>query len=287
MPVAFLILGLITIVLTILACCGFATEYGLTSLVYFLLIILVIGLEIGLGAYWVHIQPDYPPVITAIEQSTTVSLYPTHNTKVTIPSNKTTVLPTSLAPDPDESTTESSTSSSSVSTTISTTAKTPPPFDRNEIRWRKNKTSPYLPNASEDSEVIIEAEVDLEAFDGSPEWRSLQLTFKCCGMNGAKDFMDKGEGIPLECCTRKVYNFSKVAVCELPKKVQKGCLEVLLVRLYMDRLLLGTLSIISGSLTLIILVTSFFIRYEEESGMDIEDEDIYTGDEFCPPSNCR
>lgn len=76
-----------------------------------------------------------------------------------------------------------------------------------------------------------------------------------------------------------------ITKCELRDSAQKGCLEVLLVRLYLDRLILGTISIIAGSVTLIMLVASFFIRYEEDFAAD--EDDYREFDDFCPGVDCR
>lgn len=66
-----------------------ATNYGLTSLIYFLVTIILIGLEIGLGAYWVHIQPDYAPAFTKSTTTTTIATtYECVNeTETTVPSS--------------------------------------------------------------------------------------------------------------------------------------------------------------------------------------------------------
>lgn len=65
-----------------------------------------------------------------------------------------------------------------------------------------------------------------------------------------------------------------------------GCLEVLTVRLYLDRLILGSLSIVAGTITLIVLVISFFIHYDDDA---LEGEPMMgeEGDEYCPATNCR
>lgn len=298
MPVAFLILGLLTILVTVLACCGLATEYGMPSLVYFLLIILLIGLEIGLGAYWVHIQPDYPPAFSnmPVENST---IHPNYTTRATAISPYNSSEMTDL-PDISFSPDFSVSGDTATPPIITTTTKIPPkPIDSDDIDPHKIEASEIAvedEKVVEDGKVVNETTnvvivksvvVDFEAFERSEDWRSFQLTFKCCGINGAKDFIDRGEGVPPECCNEKTINGSAIVVCELKKSAQKGCLEVLLVRLYVDRLILGILSIVAGSLTLIMLVTSFFIRYDDDLNVTDDDDDFFEGHEFCPPSGCR
>lgn len=62
-----------------------------------------------------------------------------------------------------------------------------------------------------------------------------------------------------------------------------GCLEVLTYRIYVDRLILGSISIIAGTVTLIVLVISFFLRYDDDV---LEGEMVYAN-EYCPDGNCR
>lgn len=252
MPAAFLFVGLLTIVLTVLACCGTATSYGLKSLVYFLLMLLLIGLEIGLGAYWVHIQPDYPPEFSGgPTETTTLSdiddieglpetplkfLHLNHSSLVTLIPSETT----------------------------------------KQNRKEQNHIS---------DKVVVASVLNVDAFKRSEDWRSFQLSFECCGINGAKDFIDRGEGVPPECCIEKKLN--DTILCELNKSAQKGCLKALLVRLYVDRLILGTISIIAGTVALIMLVTSFFIDFENEPNTTYEDDPGYDCNEVCDQDDFR
>lgn len=265
MPMAFLILGLLTIALTILACCGMATDYGLTSLVYFLSIVVLIGLEIGLGAYWVNIQTLFVPGFF-----TTPATELANNT---FPSTYKTTL-TTLQYEFDYSLNDYSTDSLD---SISTVMESSPPTT--EVKT----TTPPSPRRRK---VMAASAVDFRSFEHQEEWRTMQLTFKCCGMNGAKDFIDQGKGVPPECCkAKRTKEKNNTVLCELTKNAQQGCLEALLVRLFVDRLILGSLSIIAGSLTLIMLVTSFFIRFDDD--VNSPGAELFEGDEFCGPTGCR
>lgn len=75
--------------------------------------------------------------------------------------------------------------------------------------------------------------------------------------------------------------------CRLRKSAARGCLQALLDRLRWDRIILGTISIITGSVTLIVLVSSFFISFEENDLMCLEEEHWVEmpEEDFCPPEN--
>lgn len=275
MPIAFLLLGMLTIALTILACCGMATDYGLTSLVYFLAIILLIGLEIGLGAYWVNIHTVFiPDLLTtpAVEENSTVpsTFEPTWTTSEY---------------EFDYSLYDYSTDSTDSTDSITTVAESLQPLKvEKPTPIPKPKPRSRPPPTSRRRKVVVASFSDFRYFERQEKWRSFQLTFKCCGINGASDFIDKGKGVPPECCKARRVNENSTELCELTKYAQNGCLEALLVRLFADRLILGTLSIIAGSLTLIMLVTSFFIRFDDD--VNSAGGELFEGDEFCGPSDC-
>lgn len=56
----FMILGIITILVAIFACLQLATEFALTAVCYFIIVVLLILLLIGTGAFWVNVNPNYP-----------------------------------------------------------------------------------------------------------------------------------------------------------------------------------------------------------------------------------
>lgn len=74
MPVVFLVLGILSLFLSAFSCSRMATIYGISCFIYFLLIILLIALEIGLGVYWVN--HSLPEVIKP-EFGTTITPHPT------------------------------------------------------------------------------------------------------------------------------------------------------------------------------------------------------------------
>ena len=287
MPVAFLCLGVITIVVSILACCGMATDYGFNSFIFFLLILLLIGLELGMGAYWVHIQPEYPPELTSFSttpfeitnttcEDVDCDTEDVDETLDTLPYTMNT-LPYSMT------TLDYSTSEITdiTETLLSSIPPSPPTIPEFFTASPPNRISTHADIKSEPTPMV--ARIDFRAFERSEEWRSFQLTYKCCGINGAKDFIDKGEGVPPECCDRMMVNETELNVCELKKDAQKGCLEVLLVRLYADRLILSILAIVAGSVTLIMLVTSFFIRYDDDAEAMMMDDEFCEVEDFYPP----
>lgn len=60
---AFMILGILTIVIAIFACLQLATEFVLTAVCYFIFVVILILLLIGAGAFWVNVEPSYPSFV--------------------------------------------------------------------------------------------------------------------------------------------------------------------------------------------------------------------------------
>lgn len=153
MPVAFLCLGLLTILLTVFACCGMATEYGMSSLIYFLMIIILICLEISLGAYWVNIQPQYPTTSTSSLLNSSTSLGP----------NNTYSIPPSVSPN-----------------RILWVSLDGSWVDQNDTIIRTNVTDLYRTETdttkqAEAAESMPEPPSPLIMIKSSPEWKSVQL----------------------------------------------------------------------------------------------------------------
>lgn len=86
--------------------------------------------------------------------------------------------------------------------------------------------------------------------------------------------MDTGQGLPQECCKQNS------TPCSMADQVELGCLTALTVRLYLDRYVLGGISIISGVSILIMLVTSFFLTFDDDEEYDFGDHYV---DDFCRP----
>lgn len=214
--------------------------------------ILLIGLEIGLGAYWVNIQPDYPPAFSGSSETTTIS-------------------------DIDESIEAFRDRPLEFLHHNNSTLVTLIPTETTKQTRKKQKTFP--------PKIVMASIMDADAFKRSEDWRSFQLSFECCGMNGAKDFIDRGEGVPPECCNERRLN--DTVLCELNKSANKGCLKALLVRLYVDRLILGTISILAGTVALIMLATSFFINFEDEPNTTYEEDPGYDCNEVCDQDDFR
>lgn len=60
MPLVFMVLGICTIFIAIFACLQLATEFVVTAVCYFVIVVLLISSLIGAGAFWVNVSPSYP-----------------------------------------------------------------------------------------------------------------------------------------------------------------------------------------------------------------------------------
>lgn len=159
MPLAFLILGIIAVFLTIFSCFGMATNSaGITSLIYFLLTIVLISLEIGLGSYFVHIESPYAPPLTSITTTTKTVIVSTSTRKM---ENATTVT---------ETTTPSSPFSSSSSFPSTLPSEFFPP---NPLFDQPNKSGPNKSSKTMSASFF-------KSFERNENWRSIQLEVSFC-----------------------------------------------------------------------------------------------------------
>lgn len=58
-----MILGILTILISIFACLQLATEYILTAVIYYIFVVILILFLIGAGAFWVNVSPSYPSFV--------------------------------------------------------------------------------------------------------------------------------------------------------------------------------------------------------------------------------
>lgn len=59
----FMVLGILTILMAIFACLQLATEFVITAICYFIVVVLLILALIGAGAFWVNVSQSYPSFI--------------------------------------------------------------------------------------------------------------------------------------------------------------------------------------------------------------------------------